>query len=118
MSMVLATADICPHGDSSSLCEICVMRATEENQVRIIRELRSENAALKARVELAKTQLEDVKEVLNAESKYNEEQNKLAGCKPGEFVMGGRYEVNAAMYRLSLSAEKFEKALTERSSHE
>lgn len=52
--MVIATADICPHGVSSSLCEWCIARATSANRLKIIESLQSRIAKLEKVVEAAR----------------------------------------------------------------
>src|ERR1035437_1448718 len=37
--LVIATADICPHGTSSSLCEWCGYKATSERRLEMIKEV-------------------------------------------------------------------------------
>ena len=73
------------------------------------------NDSLQRRLDESVRHLEEqnqwVKEVLEAESDYNEEQRKFHGLKPGESLINGRFNINAAMYALSHCAERADKFL-------
>lgn len=55
--------------------------------------------------------VKDAGDVLDAESKHNTVENIRAGNKPGYTLISGRFEVNAAMYALSYSAETLKQLL-------
>jgi hypothetical protein len=71
--------------------------------------------ALSAQVVALKEALEILikssEEVLTAESNHNEEQAKRAGIPPGYRLLGGRWEINAAMHTLCNAVEHGREAL-------
>lgn len=70
--------------------------------------LRAENERLREAVDII---IKTSEEVLTAESNHNEEQAKRAGLPPGYRLLGGRWEINAAMHSLCNAVEHCREAL-------
>jgi hypothetical protein len=69
-------------------------------------------------VRTALEQNQFVKDVLNAESDENEAERKRRGLRYDENIIGGRWAVNAAMYRLSYTAQELDKMTVTRPTSE